>query len=324
DSTRNMVNSAAFEKMKDGVRIFNVARGGIINEEDLISALESGKVAYAGLDVYTDEPLPADSPLRGIHNLVLTPHLGASTHEAQESVGAEIAEGVLKALKGGVIQNAINMPSVDSKTLKKLAPYLRLGENLGNFLQQITPDQIEKLKITYLGKLTTIDTDPLTRCILQGYLKNISGENVNPVNAPILLEQLGIGSEVVKSSEDRDYSELVVIEAFTPGKGTYTVEGTIIGKSGQPRIVHISGREVEASPEGIMLVIENEDVPGIVGALGTILGQDGVNIASMSLSRNDVGGLALNVVNLDTAPSEEAFQKIVSHEHIKSARVVSL
>jgi D-3-phosphoglycerate dehydrogenase / 2-oxoglutarate reductase len=324
DSTRNMVDKAAFAKMKDGVRIFNVARGGIINEEDLVEALKSGKVAYAGLDVYTSEPLAEDSPLRGIHNLVLTPHLGASTQEAQESVGVEIAEGVANALKGGVIQNAVNMPSVDSKTLKALAPYLRLGENLGNFLQQITPDQINKLKITYFGKINKIDANPLTRSILQGYLKNISGENVNSVNAPIVLEQLGIESEVVQSSEERDYSELLVIEAHSPTGEIFTVQGTLIGKSGQPRIVHINGREVEASPKGVMLVIENEDVPGIVGTLGTILGKGGVNIASMSLSRNHVGGLALNVVNLDTAPSENAFQEIVSNEHIKSARVVSL
>ena len=147
---------------------------------------------------------------------------------------------------------------------------------------------------------------------------------MNSVNAPILLEQLGIESEVIKSSEHKDYSELITIEAITPGGESFSVEGTLIGKSEQPRIVHITGREVEAAPEGVMLVVENEDVPGIVGTLGTILGKDGVNIASMSLSRNHVGGLALNVVNLDTAPSDRAFQDIVSHEHINSARVVSL
>lgn len=324
DGTRNMIDKTAIGKMKDGVRLFNCARGGIINQEDLVAALESGKVAFAGLDVYEEEPLAADSPLRGIHNLVLTPHLGASTKEAQESVGVEIAEAIANAVEGGVIQNAINMPSVDRKTLEALSPYLHLGENLGNFLQQITPDRVNRIKVTYYGKIVEIDANPLTRSILQGYLKNISGENVNSVNAPILLKQLGIENEVVKSSAESDYNELIVIEATGCDGKTYSVEGTLIGKSGLPRIVHINGRDVEATPEGIMLVLENQDVPGIVGTVGMILGNNGVNIASMSLSRNHVGGLAINVVNLDTAPGEKAFQEIVSNENIKSALVVSL
>ena len=322
DGTRNMINKDAIAKMKDGVRLFNCARGGIINQNDLVEALESGKVAYAGLDVFEEEPLPEGSTLRSIHNLVLTPHLGASTQEAQESVGLEIAEAVLQAVQGGVIQNAINMPSVDSKTLDALAPYLHLGESLGKFIQQICPDRIDKLKITYFGNIVELDENPLTRTILQGYLQNISGENVNSVNAPILFKQLGIESEVIKSNEDSDYNELIVLEAIGEDGKINSVEGTLIGKSGQARIVHINEWEVEAAPEGVMLVVNNEDVVGIVGAIGTILGKDGVNIASMSLSRNAIGGLALNVVNLDTAPSDAAFQEIVTHESIKSARVV--
>ena len=312
--------------MKDGVRIFNCARGGIINQEDIVEAIESGKVAYAGLDVYEEEPLAEDSELRQIHNLVLTPHLGASTREAQESIGLEIAESVVEALKGGVIHNALNMPSVDRKSLQALAPYLHLGENLGNFLQQITPDQLKKLRITYYGKIVDFDANPLTRSILLGYLKNISGENVNWVNAPILLKQLGVDNEVVKSNKSRDYSELILLEAEAGDGENYAVEGTLIGKAGGglPRIVTINGREVEAAPEGIMLVVENRDVPGIVGTLGTILGEDGTNIAAMSLSRNRVGGLALNVVNLDSRPSDKAFQQIISSDSIESARVVSL
>jgi D-3-phosphoglycerate dehydrogenase len=147
---------------------------------------------------------------------------------------------------------------------------------------------------------------------------------VNSVNAPILLKQLGIENEIVKSSEESDYNELIVLEATGADGATYSVEGTLIGKAGHPRIVHINGRDVEATPEGVMLVLENKDVPGIVGVLGTILGKSGVNIAAMSLSRNEVGGLALNVVNLDTTPNEDAFQEIVSHEYIMSALVVSL
>ncbi|MBC9866498.1 MAG: phosphoglycerate dehydrogenase [Opitutae bacterium] len=324
EGTRNLIDKDAFARMRDGVRIFNCARGGIINQKDLVEAIQSGKVAYAGLDVYEEEPLPGNSELRGIPHLVLTPHLGASTREAQESVGLEIAQSLAEALRGGVILNALNMPSVDRKTLQALGPYFRLGENLGNFLQQIAPDQVKKLRITYYGKFVDLDANPLTRTILKGYLKNISGDTVNSVNAPILLQQLGVENEVVKSNEARDYHELILLEAETGDGGRYSVEGTVIGKAGLPRIVNINGREVEAPPEGIMIVVENHDVPGIVGTIGTILGRDGVNIAAMSLSRNRLGGLALNVVNLDSRPSEKAFQSIISSDSIESALVVVL
>ncbi len=324
DTTKNMINKDSIATMKDGVRLVNCARGGIINQDDLMEALASGKVAYAGLDVYDSEPLAEDHPLRSIHNLVLTPHLGASTEEAQESVGIEIAEAIAKAVTGGSIQNALNMPSVDSTTMKALGPCLNLGESLGGFIQQITPDQVNKLRITYSGKIIDFDANPLTRSILKGYLTKISGDNVNSVNAPILLKQLGIANEVVKSNDECDYNELIVIEAEAGDGTTYSVKGTLIGKSGQMRIVHINGREVEASPEGIILVLENDDSPGTVGTIGGILGRDGVNIASMSLSRNHVGGLALNLVNLDSNPSDEALKEISSTSNIKSVKVVSL
>ena len=324
EGTRNLIDKAALAKMRKGVRIFNCARGGIINQEDLVEAIQSGRVAYAGLDVYEKEPLPGKSELRGMQNLVLTPHLGASTREAQESVGQEIAHSLAEALRGGVFRNALNMPSVDRKTLQALGPYFHLGENLGNFLQQIAPDQVKKLRITYFGRIVALDANPLTRNILKGYLKNISGENANSVNAPILLQQLGVENEVVKSNEARDYYDLILLEAETGDGRRYSVEGTVIGKAMLPRIVAINGRYVEAPPEGIMLLVENRDVPGIVGAIGTVLGQDGVNIAAMSLSRNRLGGLALNVVNLDSRPSDEAFQRILSSDSIESALVVVL
>ena len=322
--TRNLIDKAAFAKMRDGVRVFNCARGGIINQNDLVEAIHLGKVAYAGLDVYEKEPLPKDSKLRRISNLVLTPHLGASTREAQESVGQEIAQSLTDALRGGVIHNALNTPSVDRKTLQALGPYFRLGENLGNFLQQIAPDQLKKLRITYFGNIIALDANPLTRNILKGYLKNISGENVNSVNAPILLQQLGVENEVIKSNETRDYYDLILLEAEAGNGKRFSVAGTVIGKAMLPRIVAINGRDLEARPEGIMMVLENHDHPGTVGAIGTILGEDGVNIAAMSLSRNHLGGLALNVVNLDSRPSEEAFQRIVSCRSIASALVVVL
>ena len=306
DDTHYLIDASAFAKMKDGVRIHNCARGGLINEDDLIEALNSGKVAAAGLDVFEDEPLKKSSELRNLPNVVLTPHLGASTEEAQESVGLEIAQVLTEVLQGGIINNAVNMPTVDARTLRILRPYIVLGEKLATILQQIVPPQIDKLKITYWGNIVELDAMPLTRGIQRGYLLKISGDEVNDVNAPSIMKGLGIEVEVIKSNTESGYTELIRIDAISSKGDNYNIEGTLIGTNHQPRIVHINDRDVEAIPEGKILLLENKDVPGIVGILGTILGKDRVNIANMSLSRNDVGGRALTVLQLDSVPSEAA------------------
>lgn len=322
DTTQYMIDEAAFEKMKKGVRVFNCARGGIIKESALIEALEAGKVAAAGLDVYEDEPLAADSPLRKMDNVVLTPHLGASTKEAQESVGIEVAEALAEALAGGVIRNAVNMPSIDAATLKALGPYLELGARLGTLVQQISPNSIAKLRLSYWGKVVDLDANSLTRSIVKGYLTRISGEDVNFVNAPVLLDRLGIQLEVVKSTEESDYTELIQVEAIDGGGASSSAAGTLIGNANLPRIISIQHREVEANPVGVLLVLENRDVPGIVGIIGNLLGKDQVNIAGMSLSRTEQGGTALTVINLDSAPSQAAMEEINRHEAIRNAVLV--
>lgn len=324
DATRHLLDEKAFEKMKDGVRVFNCARGGIIKEAALIPALECGKVAAAGLDVFEGEPLAEESPLRSMPNVVLTPHLGASTKEAQESVGIEVAESLVQALSGGVIRNAVNMPSIDAATLEALGPYLDLGARLGTLVQQISPKSIEKLKLTYSGKIVDLDANSLTRSILKGYLTQISGEEVNFVNAPVLLERLGIQLKVVKSSLETDYTELVQVEAAAADGTVHSAAGTLIGTANLPRIVSIKGRAVEANPVGVLLVLENRDEPGIVGTIGQLLGKDKVNIAGMSLSRTEQGGIALTVINLDSAPSQEAMEEINRHEAIRNALLVRL
>ena len=186
DDTRYMIDEAALAKCKAGVRIFNCARGGIIKESALVEALRNGRVAAAGLDVYEDEPLPAASELRKLPNVTLTPHLGASTAEAQDAVGVEVAQQIADVLNGGVIRNAVNMPTLDAAALKVLRPYLDLGSKLGTLVQQICPEQVGSLKITYWGKIVDLDTNAITRAILRGWLSRISGENVNFVNAPVL------------------------------------------------------------------------------------------------------------------------------------------
>lgn len=322
DATRYLLDEAAFEKMKQGVRVYNCARGGIIKESALIAALQSGKVAAAGLDVYEEEPLAEDSLLRKLPNVVLTPHLGASTKEAQESVGLEVAESLVEALRGGVIRNAVNMPSTDAATLKVIGPYLALGTRLGTLVQQMAPRSIEKLKVTYWGKVIDLDANSLTRSIIKGYLTQISGVNVNFVNAPVVLERLGIQLDVTKSNLESDYTELVQVEALMGDTVCSSAAGTLIGKVSTPRIVQINGREIEASPEGILLVLENRDEPGIVGALGSILGKEQINIGSMSLSRTEVGGTALTVISLDSVPTKEAMDEIHEHDAVRNALLV--
>jgi D-3-phosphoglycerate dehydrogenase len=324
DATKDMIDEAAFEKCKKGVRIFNCARGGIIKETALIEALKSGKVAAAGLDVYEEEPLPADHPFRQLPTLVLTPHLGASTAEAQESVGIEIAEQIVGVLAGGVIQNAVNMPSIDAAALKILGPYLDLGTKLGTLVQQIAPEQIASLRFTYFGKVCEIDSNAITRAIERGFLRRISGEEVNYVNAPMLLQRLGVQVEVVKSNVDCDYTELIAVEAIDAQGKSHSAQGTLMGKSAQPRIITINGRDVEVPAVGKLLVLENVDQPGMVGLIGTLLGRDGVNIADMSLSRITPGGTAYMVVLVDSEPSEIARREIKNNPAIKLAKFVQL
>lgn len=323
NETRGMIDEAAIAKMKDGVRLFNCARGGIIDEAALVAGLKSGKVAAAGLDVYESEPLAEDSELRKIDNLVLTPHLGASTSEAQESVGVEIAEQIADVLQGGMVRNAINMPSVDPQALEALKPYLELGEKLGTFVQQLSKECVEKIRITYYGKITDFDTMPLSRAIQRGYLKHIT-PNVNDVNSPKKLQELGLEVETVKSNAETDYMELIEVQTVEATGKIRTVAGTLVGKTQIPRIVQIDGHGVEVNTRGTLLVLKNKDVPGIIGFLGTVLGGDSVNIANMSLSRDAGEGYAISVYELDSVPSEAVQNEMSKHDAIEKFKAIVL
>ena len=265
--------------------------------------------------------MPPDSPLRGIPNLILTPHLGASTVEAQESVGIEIAQAIRAALLEGTIRNAINMPNLDAKTLAIVGPHLRFGEKLGRFLSQVSPKRVESLNINYSGKVNEVDTTAITRSILKGFLHLAGGDDVNEVNAPAFAETLGIKVTESRLSAPGDYTDLLELSALAEGK-TISVAGAFFGAT--PRIVSINNRPVEARPHGVVLVLENTDRPGMVGRIGTLLGAHGVNIATMSLSRNQAGGRALTVLNLDTAPPPELLAEIAASDDIHSAQVVRL
>jgi D-3-phosphoglycerate dehydrogenase len=324
DDTKYMIDEAAFAKAKKGLRIFNCARGGIIKETALIAAVKSGQVAAAGLDVFEDEPLAKDSELRSLANVTLTPHLGASTSEAQEAVGIEVAEQIADVLLNGAVRNAVNLPSVDAATAKILGPYLDLGAKLGTLVQQLALPGVAKLRITYFGKIVDLDANAITRAIQRGYLARISGDGVNVVNAPVMLERLGLRLEVVKSTDDSDYTELMLVEAVAADGAVRSAAGTLITKANAPRIVAVNGRDVEVAASGKLLIIENADAPGMIGYVGTLLGKDGVNIANMSLSRQRAGETALMVINLDSEPSAAARTELKAHSAIKLAKFVQL
>jgi len=319
--THHIVDPARLQKTKRGVRIINCARGGLVDEAALARALQDRHVAAAALDVFEHEPLPDDSPLRLAPNLVLTPHLGASTAEAQESVGIEIAQSVRAALLEGTIRNAINMPNLDAKTLSIIGPHLRFGEKLGRFLSQIAPRRVETLNINYCGKVNEVDTTTITRAVLKGFLQSAGGSEVNEVNAPAFAETLGLKITETRLSAAGDYTDLLELSAVADGK-TVSVGGAFFGAT--PRIVSVNSRPVEARPHGVLLVLENTDRPGMVGRVGTMLGNHGVNIATMSLSRNQAGGTALTVLNLDSTPDAQLLEKIRASEDIHSAQVIEL
>ena len=319
--TRHILNAVRLQRAKCGVRIINCARGGLIDETALANALHDRHIAAAALDVFESEPLPNDSPLRSAPNLILTPHLGASTTEAQESVGIEIAQSIRAVLLEGTIRNAVNMPSLDAKTLAIIGPHLRFGEKLGRFLSQIAPRRVDSLNINYSGKVNEVDTTAITRSVLKGFLQGAGGTDVNEVNAPAFAESLGLKVTESRLSALGDYTDLVELSALAEGK-TVSVGGAFFGAT--PRVVSINSRPVEARPHGVVLVLENTDRPGMVGRIGTLLGDHGVNIATMSLSRNQAGGTALTVLNLDTAPGEEVLAAIRASGDIHSAQVIKL
>jgi D-3-phosphoglycerate dehydrogenase len=322
EQTTNMIDAAAIAKMKKGVHLVNVARGGLINEDALAAGLREGKVASAGFDVFTSEPLPADSPLRAIPRLTLTPHLGASTSEAQESVGIEVAQAVAQVLTGGPCVNAVNMPSIDQRSLQQLRPFLLLAEKLGSLIQQFATARVEKLRITYWGTLTEFDTTPLSRAIQRGYLRRISG-HVNDVNAPHLIKRLGVDVQVTQSNSEADYKDLIEVEAVCERGVVSSLAGTIIGTNHSPRIVRIGKHSLEFIPEDTLLISENLDRPGIVGDIGTILGKAGVNIANMTLSRATYAqDRALAVYQLSGTPDAASMERILANPAILTARIL--
>jgi D-3-phosphoglycerate dehydrogenase len=325
EQTRGMLNSAAFAKMKPKVCVVNCARGEIIVETDLLTALDSGKLAAVALDVFSTEPLPADHPFRKHPAITLTPHLGASTHEAQEKCGIEVAEVITGYLLTGEVRNAVNLPYLDAKTYEQVKPYLTLGEKLGKLLAQLAPGQVDRLHITYGGKAQELpNIDPVTRAILLGFLSRASVKDLNNVNVRSIASTLGMTVEEKRSNEPVTFNEWLHVQAFRNDEKVISAGGTFFGSPDNPRIVRLFSQPTEIVPSGVVLLLENKDRPGIVGYLGTLLGRHHVNIASMSLTRDTVGGHALTVLNLDSVPGPEVLDELEKDPDIRNVNVVKL
>ena len=322
DETKGMIGKEAFGKVKKGVFIINCARGGLIDESALAEAVKSGIVAGAALDVYETEPPSSDNPLLGLERVVMTPHLGASTGEALENVSVAVANQVADYLVRGVIQNAVNVPSVDPEELSVVRPYMELGERIGSFLAQTSKGGLKRIKVTYMGELAEINTKPVTQATVKGVLETSVGKTVNLVNAPYLAESRGIVVQSGTSSAKRNFAALMQVTIETD-KEKRQAEGTVFIGS-EPRLVKLENVLIETKLAGDMLVFSNNDKPGVIGAIGGLLGEKKINIANFQLGRDKEGGRAIAIVSIDapaTSAQIDAMKKIENVIDVMSVKI---
>ena len=318
---RHMIGEKELAQMKPTARIINCARGGLIDEAALARAIETQRVAGAALDVFEAEP-PKDSPLLGLPSVIVTPHLGASTEEAQVAVSVDVAQSVADYLLGRGVHNAVNMPSLDPELLKELQPYIRLAEKIGSLQTQLIEGQILEVDIRYHGEIVGYETTSITIAFIKGLLTPILAESVNFVNASVLARERGIKITESKSSEPTIYSNLIHVNVRTDKKVS-RVAGTLFTRE-DPRIVLIDDFDVEAEPEGYILLISNKDVPGIVGQIGTLLGVNRINIAGMTLGRDMPGGQARTLLKIDGSVSDKVMQEIKKAKNILDVKLIRL
>jgi len=319
-ATEHLIGRRQFELMRPGVRIINCARGGIIDEEALHEALEAGKVAGAALDVFRSEP-PWESPLVGHPKVVVTPHLGASTAESQVHVAVDVAAEVVKALRGEPVRNAVNLPSLTPEELEKLAPFLDLAERLGRMYTELVGGGHQRLEIVYGGQLADMDCRPLTRAVLKGMLDPILHESVNMVNAPLVARDRGIQVVETREREADEYQSLITLRGSNGQAGDRTVAGTLTGRN-VPTLVGIDGYRVNVETSGYLLVARNVDRPGMIGRVGTLLGENGINIAFMQVGRKGVGGHAVMVLGVDDPIPPEVLEQLEQMQDLWDTRLV--
>ena len=302
-----LLGKEELDSVKPGLRIINCARGELIDEKALVEAIKDGKVAQAAVDVYSKEPVDPENPMLDVPEIICTPHLGASTGEAQDKVAIAICDQLIDFLKYGSIRNAVNMPSIDEETLKQIKPYLDLGSDLGQLASQLVEGPITQVKVQYNGEVSNLHVQPITICVLKGLLTR-SLEGINMVNAPFIAKERGIEVQELKSNEIKDYTSTIQVQVTT-NQGSRDITGSIFGK-GDPRIVRFDEYSFEAVISKHMLILSNKDVPGVIGKLGNILGKNNINIAGFHLGRLDKTGNAVSVINIDSPPTSETLREL--------------
>jgi len=323
-TTRHLVNAALFAKMKDGVMLVHCARGGIVDETALADALRSGKVRAAALDVFETEPPGSDHPLLGMDNVICTPHLGASTEEAQDNVAVAVAEQIVDLLTRGIIRNAVNVPSVSPESLPLLRPYIRLCEKIGSLYSQMTPGPLDEVRVEFSGDLADYETRPLTVALLMGLFSSARDvSTVNYVNAALIAEEQHIRVSEGRSKRDVNFTNKVTVFFGRGGTETCLV-GVVFGKDGPPRLVRLNNYFFEAILEGNILVMENLDKPGTIGAIGLLLGKNHINIAGFHLGRDQAGGKAVAFINVDNPVPKDVLEKAAALPNILSVRQIAL
>ena len=313
DETRGVIDAAAIARMRDGVRIVNAARGDLVDDDSLVAALESGKVAGAAIDVFVQEPY--SGPLLGAPNIVVTPHLAASTGEAQDRAGVIVAEQVAAALEGGLVTNAVNIPTVGADDLEVLGPYIPLAATLGRLAMALAGGEVRKVAVEVYGELAEYDSRLLTVAALNGAFQGHTDHPVNYVNAPVVAADRGIEVIEERRRSSRDFTNLVAVSADGA-----RVAGTTIGNDGRQWLVSALGFELEMELAPRLIMLRYDDVPGVIGRIGTLFGEAGVNIANMAVSRNREGGQALMALSVDTLVPDDLLERL--REGIDEAHVI--
>ncbi len=322
EQTRNLVNAAALDRMRRGALLVNCARGGLVDERALADALGSGRLGGAALDVFEREPPPVDHPLLRLDNFVCTPHLGASTEEAQSAVAVAIAEQLAAYLTRGEVRNAVNLPSIPREVLDSIGPYLELAEKLGSLAAQIAPPAIREVYLELAGELSRAPHRAFAGKLLKGLLQHVLDQPVNEVSAPVIARERGLVVRQDLNPEAHGYvSELSV--TLRGGGGEASVAGTVFGKR-ELRVVRVNQFRLEAVPEGDIIMFENDDAPGVVGNIGAALGAAGMNIARIFLSRDAERRSAFSLVNVDSAPTPELLEKLRRLPHVQAVRQIRL
>jgi D-3-phosphoglycerate dehydrogenase len=324
--TKNMINAETIGKMKKGVRIVNAARGELINEADLAEALQSGKVAGAALDVFVEEP-PKNSPLVGLSNVICTPHVAGSTAEAQEELGIQVAAQVRDYLAESVIRNAVNLPALSPEQYRRVQPYLTLAQRLGSLVSQAAATRPARVRVRYAGELAELGTHLLRNAVLAGLLNAVLDEKVNVVNAPAVAAARGLSVEEETCRREHGFPHTLEVAALSDTKGTegFSAEGTVL-RDGTARVINIDGISLEAQLDGTMLYLRNLDQPGVIGYVGTTLGEHGVNIATFALGRREAtqGSEAVSLVRVDGDVSEDILGPLKQNRAITQAKLIHL